>query len=68
VAGPKGVKAVHARVHDHENDNRSSFSILDRRSIPFYMETATTKGVVVELLVHVDVGVNGIFPSKLNGM
>jgi hypothetical protein len=67
VADPKGVKAVHAnvhvhgRVHDHENDNRSSCSILDRRSIPFYMETATTKGVVADVLEHVDVGVNGIF-------
>jgi hypothetical protein len=83
VADPKGVKAVHANVHvhervnDHENDNRASFSILDKGSIPFYVGTATTKGVVADELVHnnvhenvvvdeyvhvfVDVGVNGAF-------
>jgi hypothetical protein len=67
VAGPKGVKAVHAHVHvhehvnDHENDNRSSFSILDKRSISFYMGTTMMKGVVVDVLVHVVVDVNGIF-------
>ena len=64
--GPERIKAVHVYVHehehvtDHENDDQSSFSILDRRSSPFHM--GTTKAVVVDVHVLVDVDVDGIFP------
>jgi alcohol dehydrogenase YqhD (iron-dependent ADH family) len=44
-----------------ETTTGPSFSILDKRSISFNMGTAMTKGGVVDMLVHVDVGVNGIF-------
>jgi hypothetical protein len=63
--GPEKIKAVqvyvheHVRVNDHENDDRTSISILDNRSIPIHRGTALTKAVVVE--VHVLVDVDGVF-------
>jgi hypothetical protein len=63
--GPERTNAVpvhkHVHVNDHENDDRSSFSILDRRSSPFHRGTALTKAAVVDVHVFVEVDVDGIF-------
>jgi hypothetical protein len=48
-----------ARVHDHENDDQSGFSISDKRCVPFHRKTPLTKAVVVDVLAEVDI--DGIF-------